>query len=219
MEEVFDKLYASSPEALPGAPSLGIRSFLLRRETGNLLVYGTGIPAGDVREMRDAGGVTRHYLNHHHEAAFVGDRLARTLGAPLFCHEDDSRSVAGTLRVAGTFSERHAVDGDFEVIPTPGHTEGATAFLWDNGEHRFLFAGDTVYLRGGEWVAAVLPSSDRESYAESLELIRELDFDVLVPWLASSGAGYFDFTDKADTERRIDAILDRMRRGRDEGAR
>jgi len=215
MQEVFYRLYASSPEALPGAPSLKIRSFLLRRDSGNLLVYGTGVPADDVREIGDLGGVSRHYLNHHHEAAFVDGRIARTLGAPLFCHEDDSRSVVETLRVAGTFSERHKLDGDFEVIPTPGHTAGATAYLWDIGEHRFLFTGDTVYLRDGEWVAAVLPTSDKESYIESLKLIRRLDFDVLVPWLASADRSHHVFTDKADTERRIDAILDRVRRGDD----
>jgi glyoxylase-like metal-dependent hydrolase (beta-lactamase superfamily II) len=168
-----------------------------------------------VREIQGAGGVARHYLNHHHEAAFVDGWLARTLGAPLFCHEDDARSAAETLRVAGTFSERHFVGGDFEAIPTPGHTEGATAYLWDDGEHRFLFAGDTIYLRDREWVAAVLPSSDKESYADSLELIRGLDFDVLVPWLASAEGSSFDFTDEANTRRRIDAILDRMRDGED----
>ena len=45
---------------------------------------------------------------------------------------------------------------DFEVIPIPGHTSGATAYLWDGGGHRCLFTGDTLYLREGEWVAAVL---------------------------------------------------------------
>jgi hypothetical protein len=43
MEEVFDKIYATTPVAMPGAPSLGVRSFLLRREAGNLLVYGSDI--------------------------------------------------------------------------------------------------------------------------------------------------------------------------------
>ena len=58
--------------------------------------------------------------------------------------------------------------GDFEIIPTPGHTPGATAFLWN----RHLFTGDTVFLRDGEWVAAVLDDSDPEAYVESLELMK-----------------------------------------------
>jgi hypothetical protein len=217
MEEVIPGLYASPPETLPFAPSLEIRAFLLRRDPGNLLVYGAGTLTADTREVEGVGGVWRHYLNHRHEAAFVGNkRDDRISGAPLFCHENERRSVSERLEVSGTFSERHLVGDDFEVIPIPGHTRGATAYLWETGEYRCLFTGDTVYLRGGEWVAAVLPSSDRETYVESLELIRELDFDVLVPWAASAGEPYHDFTDEADTRRRIDVILKRVRSGGEE---
>lgn len=105
------------------------------------------------------------------------------------------------------------VGDDFEVIPIPGHTPGTTAYLWEGGEHRFLFTGDTVALSGGEWVAAVLGSSDRAAYLESLELIRGLDFDVLVPWAATHGQTYYAETNPSDTKRRIDAIIERVRRG------
>ena len=114
--------------------------------------------------------------------------------------------------VRGTFTRRHVLDEDFEVIPTPGHTPGATAYLWDTGEHRLLFTGDTIYLRDGEWVAALLDSSDRDAYLDSLELIGELDFDVLVPWAATAGDPYVAMTDRRDARRRIDAIRDRLRR-------
>jgi glyoxylase-like metal-dependent hydrolase (beta-lactamase superfamily II) len=114
-----------------------------------------------------------------------------------------------------TFADRHMLDEDFEVIPTPGHTRGATAFLWASGGRRFLFTSDTIYLRDGEWVATVLGESDRASYIESLELLRDLDFDVLVPWAATRGQPCYAATDKSDARRRIGAILDRVRRGED----
>jgi glyoxylase-like metal-dependent hydrolase (beta-lactamase superfamily II) len=104
---------------------------------------------------------------------------------------------------------------DFEVIPIPGHTPGATAYLWTGGGHRCLFTGDSLFLRDGEWVAAVLDSSDRGAYMVSLELIKDLDFDVLVPWAASAGQTFHAVTDKADAGRRIDAVLERVRRGED----
>lgn len=88
-------------------------------------------------------------------------------------------------------------------------------YLWDSAGHRFLFTGDTIYLRDGEWVSAVLESSDRGRYIESLELIRELDFDVLVPWAATGGCAHHALTDRTDARRRIDAILERVRRGED----
>ncbi len=58
-------------------------------------------------------------------------------------------------------------------------------------------------------------SSDRDDYVKSLELIRALDFDVLVPWAATGGRPYHAFTDRADARLRIDTILERLRRGED----
>jgi glyoxylase-like metal-dependent hydrolase (beta-lactamase superfamily II) len=100
------------------------------------------------------------------------------------------------------------LDDDFEVIPTPGHTPGATAYLWESGGRRFLFTGDTIFLRGGEWAAAVLDSSDRGAYLESLALLRDLDFDVLVPWAATAGGPFYAATDRADARHRINELID-----------
>ncbi len=211
METGIAGLYASAPESLPFAPGLDIRAFLLRRDQGNVLIYSTSTLGSAGSAIDALGGISRHYLNHRHEALFASESVR----APLFVHEGERRSVAETYHVRATFSKRHTLDDDLEVIPTPGHTSGATAYLWDSGEHRLLFSGDTIYLDEGEWVAAVLPSSDRTRYVDSLELIRELDFDVLVPWAATAGMPLYTATDRADTQRRIDAILDRVRRGED----
>lgn len=192
-------LRPSAPEPLPFDRSLHIRAFVLERAQGDVLVYSTS--------SVEADGVSRQYLNHGHEAMFLSDAVS----APLFVHEADRAAVP--RRVRGTFSRRHTLDDDFEVIPTPGHTPGATAYLWDNGSQRLLFTGDSVYLRDGEWVGAVLGSSDRAAYLDSLELIRELEFDVLVPWAATAGQPDHALTDRADTRRRIDAIIGRVRRG------
>jgi glyoxylase-like metal-dependent hydrolase (beta-lactamase superfamily II) len=211
METALPGLHASRPEPLPFAPSLHIRAFLLIRDRGNVLVYGVPGLESEAPAIEDLGGISRQYLNHRHEAMLASDWPS----APLLVHENERESVAEHLHVRGTFSRRHTLEDDFEVIPTPGHTSGATAYLWDSGRHRFLFTGDTIYLRDGEWVAAVLASSDRGPYTESLELIRGLDFDVLVPWAATGGQPYYALTSRADAERRIEAILERVRRGED----
>lgn len=208
LEAVLPGLYASAPEPLPFAPSLLIRAFVLRRDRGNVLVYTVSELGSEASAIADLGGISRRYLNHRHEAAFAAD-----LSAPLFVHENERGPVAKRLQVRATFSRRHLLDDDLEVIPVRGHTSGATAYLWDNGEHRFLFTGDTIMLEDGEWVAAVLDSSDREAYVESLELIRELDFDVLVPWAASGDQPYYAVTSQADRWRRVGAILERVRHG------
>ncbi len=209
----IDGLYASTPQPLPFAPSLHVRAFLLRRERGNVLLYSTAGLEKDVVAIDELGGISRQYLNHWHEAMFGDDSIRDVLGARLVVHEADRAQTAERRTVDATFSERAALGGGFELIPTPGHTPGATAFLWDSAERRFLFTGDTIYLRDGEWVAAVLGSSDRAAYIASLELIREIDFDVLVPWAASAGAPFHVVTSRSAARRRIDAMIERLRAG------
>src|SRR5688572_2050830 len=124
-----ERLIASPPHPLPFANDLAIRSFRLQREAGDILVYGSPhLPAG--------GDFARWYLNHSHEAMFPPDPSP---AAPLFTHDADR--VDGTR---ATFTRRHTLDDDFAVIPTPGHTPGATAYLWDTGAERLLFTGDTI---------------------------------------------------------------------------
>jgi hypothetical protein len=214
MDTVIPRLHATAPQPLSFAPTLGVRSFLLERDEGNLLVYSSTTIRQEADYVRERGGVWQQYLNHGHEAwvaEAAGAWVASTFGAPLYAHENEKEEVSRAYDLGGTFSERHTLGDDFEVIPIPGHTSGATAFLWNTGEHRSLFTGDSIVLEDSKWVAALLPSSDRDDYIKSLELIRGLDFDVIVPWAASLDGTYYGFTDKGDIERRIDEMLERMR--------
>jgi Metallo-beta-lactamase superfamily len=205
LEPVIDRLSATPPQPLPFAPSLGIRAFLLERTRGNILIYAA--PG-----LGDLPKISRRYLGHGHEAMFLDDAI----DAPLFVHAADAAAVEPKHHVRGTFTRRHVLDEDFEVIPIPGHTPGATAYLWDSGAHRVLFTGDTILLgRDGEWRAAVLGSSDRAAYLDSLELLRELEFDVLAPWAASLGGPPHAVVSHAGARRRIDAIIARLRAGGD----
>lgn len=215
METVLPRLYATAPQPLSFAPSVGVRSFLLERDEGNLLVYSSSTINQEADFVRKRGGIWRQYLSHGHEswaAEGASAWVASAFGAPLHAHENEKDEISRVRKVDGTFSERHTVGDDFEVVPIPGHTSGATAFLWDTGDHRSLFTGDSIMLENGEWVAALLPSSDRDDYIVSLELIRELDFDVIVPWAATLDGSYYGFTDKGDARQRIDRVLAKMRR-------
>ena len=203
------KLHASPQESLPFARSLDARAFLLEREQGNILIYSNSTIDAHPGWLAELGGAARHYLTHGHEAMFA----SHAGGAPLFVHRDEADAARKTMDVRATFSRRHQLDDDFEAIPIPGHTPGSTAYLWDSGEHRYLFTGDSVYLNRGEWRGALLDSSDRTSYLESLELIRGLSYDVLVPWIARAGEPYLAATDSDDAARRIDAIIERIRAG------
>ena len=211
MERLFDHLHAVGVETLSFAPTFHGRAFLLRRRDGNLLIYSSGRMQEEADALLAQGGIARHYLNHRHQAMTSCDWISDRFAAPLFVPKVEEAAIAATCRVGGTFEGRELHFPDFEVIPTPGHTEGSTCFLWNDGQRRYLFTGDTIYLKDGEWVAAVLGVSDRVAYLESLTLIGELGFDVIVPSMAR-GLAYQE-TDRADTRRRITAIAERLERG------
>ena len=215
MTTTTSQLHPLSPAPLPFAPNLHVRGFLVPREHDNLIVYSSPALVDDIGAIRDLGGASHQYLGHWHEAMFGDDSLRDDLGARLVVHADDREEASAYRTVDATFSEPGQLGGGFELIPIPGHTPGATAFLWDSGEHRYLFTGDTIYLDHGEWVAAVLDSSDRGAYLDSLALLRDLDFDVLVPWGSTAGMPWYAETDRVDARRRIDAIIERVRAGAD----
>src|SRR5215213_9707315 len=135
METVIPGLLASAPQPLPFAPTVSVRAFLLERDRGNLLIYSVGELAAQLQAMGERGEVSRQYLNHQHEAEFAPDGLT----GPLVVHEAAREQVAAIAAVEATYSERHLLDDDFEVIPTPGHTSGSTAFLWRSDHGRALF--------------------------------------------------------------------------------
>ena len=182
MERVIDRLHSTTPEAPSFAPSFTSRAFVLERPAGNILLYSSGRIEDDAEEPRALGGIVRQYLNHSHQAQASCDWVAATFGAPLWCHGADEAEAAESCNVAATFDDRSLHFADFEAIPAPGHTPGSTCFLWRTEQHRYLFTGDTIYIRDGAWVAAVLDGiSDREQYLKSLPLVASLDFDVIVP--------------------------------------
>ena len=55
IESPLRGLYAAPPEPLPFAPSLHVRAFLLRREAGNVLIYGA--PTVDPGTFAGVGGI------------------------------------------------------------------------------------------------------------------------------------------------------------------
>lgn len=208
----YEDLYVLPPSRLPYQSSVLLRSFLIRRPGGNTLVYNSPAINSHARQIDELGGATRLLINHHHEGMYGGPEA----GTPAFVHERDRAALAGSMPIAGTFAERTAIDGDIEVIPTPGHTPGSTSFLWDNGRHRFLFTGDSLWVEDGVWKAVVLDSQGRDEYLESLAILRDVDFDVLVPWGVGENDPYCFATDREDSRKRIDDVIDRLRNGQDQ---
>jgi glyoxylase-like metal-dependent hydrolase (beta-lactamase superfamily II) len=210
LETLTDGLLATPTARLPYQHNVLLRSYVLERPEGNVIIYNSPGVSSSADAIRDLGGASRLLINHGHEAMYG----TPDLDVPVYVHERDRAEVARALPVAGVFDRRQMIDHDLEVIPTPGHTAGTTSFLWDNGSRRFLFTGDFIWIENGEWKAVVLDGGLRGEYLDSLALVRKLDFDVLVPWgTTEDGPSYGLASGKTEIHDRIEAIIDRVRAG------
>ena len=207
LQSTIAGLHGTPTAPLPFLEGVVVRAFVLERPQGNLILYNAPGITEAAEEIRGMGVPERLLLNHHHEAMFGAPRL----DVPVWVHAADRPSV--DMDVAGTFSERQMIDDDLEIIPTPGHTPGTTMFLWDNGEHRLLFPGDSLWVQGGEWKAVLLGDSDRAAYLHSLALVKGIDFDILVPWGVEAGAPYGYAVTRDEATTRLDRIIGRIEAG------
>jgi hypothetical protein len=211
LESPFEGLHSTPTARLPYQADILLRSYVLERPAGNVLVYNSPGLTAAASAIRDLGPANRLLINHEHEAMYGMPEL----DVPVFVHRRDRAATARSMPVSGVFDRRQMIDDDLEVIPTPGHTAGTTSFLWDNGRHRFLFTGDFIWIDSGEWKAVVLDPALRPEYLESLALVRELDFDVLVPWGVTEGALGCAPADRTEVQERLDGIIRRVAAGED----
>lgn len=210
LESPFEGLHATPTARLPYQHNVLLRSYILERPHGSVIIYNSPGISDAASDIRALGEPTRLLVNHSHESMYGPPAL----DVPIWIHEKDHSGGTGSLDIAGTFNGRTMIDDDLDVIPTPGHTPGTTSYLWDNGTHRFLFTGDFIWIENGEWKAVLLSPAGRSDYLDSLALVRNLDFDVLVPWGATDeGASIGVVKDQSEKRDRIDAIITRIEAG------
>jgi len=65
----------------------------------------------------------------------------------------------------------------FEIIKTPGHTKGSFCLFWK--KDKILFSGDTLFFNG--YGRLDLPSSVPGVMEDSLNKLKNIDYDILAP--------------------------------------
>lgn len=185
MEALIEDVYRILPTKL--TPTKYSSLFAVRPE-GNLLfscLGGHSSIEGSFDEMDDLGGVALHLLGDMHFAARYNDDVDARFGVTTMCSDVEGPDVRRKVKNVVTFPfERHPLAPGVEVIPTPGHRPGAVSYLVDVGGRRCLFAGDSIYHSGDNWMCPV-SKKNRKTMLATLDMLAGVDFDVL---LANTGA-------------------------------
>lgn len=157
------------------------------------LVLDPGMNSTDSLVARAAANGLRVHLianSHGHiDHIFDNGPLKRATNAPLAIHPDDAYRLDGRnnygFEIEQVTAERQLREGErvevgrlaFEVLHTPGHTEGSVCLY--EPTHRLLLAGDVLFA--GSYGRTDLPGGDSAAMVESLaRLVRDLQDDVRV---------------------------------------
>lgn len=185
-----------------GAERLAGDTFYVPGLTNAGYVRGLIVDTGPEFEPYASAGFDRLAITHGHADHFAVAAKLRRAGAVVYASRDDARLVENPeVNVRGMFSwanpgdllvsklfraEGCTVDGYLEdwndvravAVPLPGHTLGHTGMLTTDG---VLFTGDALYLEE-IWAQHPLPYAiDPGMVVASLERIRTLDYEWLVP--------------------------------------
>jgi len=201
MQRLFEDVYRILPTKVTPTK---YSSLFVKRGAGNLLfscLGGHSSFEGSFDEIDALGGVALHLLGDMHFAARYNDDVDERFGVTTMCSEVEGPDVRRKVKNVATFPfERHVLAPGVEVIPTPGHRPGAVSYLVDAGGRRCLFAGDSIYHNGDEWMCPV-SKKNRKTMSATLDHLAEIDFDVL---LANTGANnpvcFIEFDDTARAE-------------------
>jgi glyoxylase-like metal-dependent hydrolase (beta-lactamase superfamily II) len=144
------------------------------------LVLDPGMGAAEpiMERVRDTGLRVHLIADSHGHIDHIFDNgpLKRASGAPLAIHPDDEHRLDGAnnygFEVEPSTADRHLADGEqlhigdlvFDILHTPGHTEGSVCLY----EERLalLLSGDTLFPGG--WGRTDLPGGSEEQMVTSL---------------------------------------------------
>ena len=181
--------------------SFGAWSYLIMRpqeQGGNVLVDSPRFNNPLARRIEEMGGVNLMLLSHRDDIADHA-KFAAHFHCPRVMHEADGAAARGIERViTGTAPLR--IDGDLQLIPTPGHTRGHQLFLYRN---KVLFTGDHLAWSPERETLTAFRDVCWYSWAEqtrSMEKLLAFTFEWVLPGHGRIGHGSAEEMHKHLTE-------------------
>ncbi len=177
MDEIYPDLWLLQSDT--GSKTAGF-AYLLKRDAGNVLMGRSDDITSQLPFLADHGGVQQIYIHDRHMGKAGMGRNTEMLGLGVICSAVEAPACHKTVAIAERLPmETAQVLPDLKIVPTPGHTRGAFSHIWENGDHRYLFIGDTLCPVDGEWQFWV-SKKNTDLMIQSMEALKEEEFDVIL---------------------------------------
>ncbi len=158
--------------------SFGAFSYLIRRDSGNVLVDSPRFAGPLVKNIESMGGVRRMLLTHQDDVA-DHDKFHERFGCERVIHRDDARSRTASVELKPQGSDPIELEPGLLMIPTPGHTKGHSVFLY---REKFLFTGDHLAWDPDDETLYAFRSACWYSWTEQIKSMQRL-LDYRFEWV------------------------------------
>lgn len=150
--------------------SFGAFSYLVRRESGNVLIDSPRFAGPLVKRLEAMGGVRRMLLTHQDDVA-DHDKFHERFGCERVLHRDDVRTRTAAVEMKPEGLQPVALAPDLLMIPTPGHTKGHSVFLY---REKYLFTGDHLAWDPDDGMLTAFRGACWYSWTEQIESMKRL---------------------------------------------
>ncbi|HEX6160996.1 MAG TPA: MBL fold metallo-hydrolase [Thermoanaerobaculia bacterium] len=180
---------ASYPERVDGdvhvcgftsEDSFGAFSYLIQKDSGNVLVDSPRFAGPLVKNIEGMGGVARMLLTHQDDVADHA-KFHERFGCQRVLHRDDVRGGTKGVELQPEGNDPVELEDGLLMIPTPGHTRGHAVYLW---KERFLFTGDHLAWSESRGHLYAFRSACWYSWTEqirSMERLLDYSFEWVLP--------------------------------------
>lgn len=156
-------------------------TFFLKCSAGNVLLATKADIGSYLETLESHGGVQSILLGDRHHASKLTLQVADHFKVPLTSSDIEAKALKASGINVGNMLPfvKQSFREDICIIPVPGHTRGAFAYIWSSEAGKVLFIGDTLVPVKDEWQFWVT-KPNRIKMLKTMQMLKEQEFDYIV---------------------------------------
>ncbi|KAK8945461.1 hypothetical protein KSP40_PGU008410 [Platanthera guangdongensis] len=184
--------------------SYGATAYLIVHPEGNVLVDSPRCTEVLVRNIENLGGAKYMFLTHKDDVA-DHDKWSKHFGCDRILHSGDVEESTVDVEMKLYGDGPWSIGAEFELIHTPGHTEGSVCLYYKS--QKVLFTGDH-FAKSGDSKFTIFAHYNKDSVEMQLDSVRKL-MDLDLKWILPGHGRSILFRDNQEKNSALEDFLAR----------